>query len=214
MNTANKLRITRIAIGIIILIILSIPFQEIGVDIPSFYLMGHVLVDIRYILSGILFAIASFTSYLENSLLKKEKTIGFNILDDVSNKYLMDGLLILLAYQGFISVVVSIIIVLTDILASSFKTYMMSLNKTLKPTIYSKAKNFFLMFGIVLTLFYNLPFEAWGIYVSEILIYIGTVFAVLSAIIYYYQIKKYFMKNWLANQFFYFSNILVLILTF
>ena len=55
MNTANKLRITRISIGIIILIILCVPFQEIGIDIPSFYLMGRVLVDIRYILSGILF---------------------------------------------------------------------------------------------------------------------------------------------------------------
>ena len=195
MNTANKLRITRIAIGIIILIILCIPYQEIGIDIPSFYLMGHVLVDIRYILSGILFAIASLTVYLEGSILKKEKPYGFNILEDISISFLMDGLLILLAYQGFISVVVAIIVVLKDILISAFKTYMMSLNKILKSNVYSKTANFFLMVGIILTLFYNLPFEVWGIYVSEVLIYIGTVFAVLSAIVHYYQIKKFFIKN-------------------
>ena len=195
MNTANKLRITRIVIGIIILVILYVPFQDIGIDIPSFYVMGRILVDIRYILSGVLFALACLTFYLETSLLKKGKGTSFNILEDISNKILIDGLLILLSYQGFISVVVAIVVVLRDIVVSSFKTSMMSSNKVLKNNKYTTMMNVFLMLGVMLTLFYNLPFEVWGIYVSELFVYIGTVFAVLSMLIYYFQIKEHFMKN-------------------
>ena len=46
-----------------------------------------------------------------------------------------------------------------------------------------------------LTMFYNLPFELIGIRVSDILIIIATVFAVVSGCQYYMNSRQYFIEN-------------------
>ena len=47
-----------------------------------------------------------------------------------------------------------------------------------------------MLVGVSLLLFYNLPFEIWGIYMAEILIDIATVLSVASGIIYYLEWKE------------------------
>ena len=53
-----------------------------------------------------------------------------------------------------------------------------------------KAKNIVFKIGITLTLFYNLPFELFNINVSDMLLIVGTVLAVISCIQYYNDNKK------------------------
>ena len=48
-----------------------------------------------------------------------------------------------------------------------------------------KFKTAFMMCGLTLMLFYNLPFEIWGIRVADALIMIATVLSVYSGIEYY-----------------------------
>ena len=58
--------------------------------------------------------------------------------------------------------------------------------------IYSgKIKTACLMVGIVLTLFYNLPFELFNIKVADALLIIACVFSIISAVQYYQMNKKY-----------------------
>ena len=59
-----------------------------------------------------------------------------------------------------------------------------------------KIKNLFLatltvMVGLTLTLFYNLPFELIGIRVSDVLLIISSILAVVSAFQYYIMAKPY-----------------------
>ena len=55
----------------------------------------------------------------------------------------------------------------------------------------AKLKTATLMVGLVLTLFYNLPFELIGIRVSDCLLVISAILSIVSAFCYYQMAKGY-----------------------
>ena len=61
----------------------------------------------------------------------------------------------------------------------------------IKASKWGKAKTVFMMIGISLLLFYNLPFELWGIYVADICVYAATVLSVVSGVLYFIKAKEY-----------------------
>lgn len=191
MNTANKLTISRIVMAVIILIILMIPWNEFGVSIPSFLVMNKVLVDIRYPIAGFIFVIACVTDYLDGTIARKEKTLtDFGAtLDAIADKVLVNGVLILLAYNGFISVVVPVVIVTRDIAVDALRALSAKNKVIIKASKWGKVKTIFMMVGLSLMLFYNLPFEVYGIYVADILIYIATILSVVSGVMYFINCK-------------------------
>ena len=191
MNTANKLTISRIVMAVIILIILIIPWNEFGISIPSFLVMNKVLVDIRYPIAGFIFVIACVTDYLDGSIARKEKTLtDFGAtLDAIADKVLVNGVLILLAYNGFISVVVPVVIVTRDIAVDALRALSAKNKVIIKASKWGKVKTIFMMVGLSLMLFYNLPFEVYGIYVADILIYIATILSVVSGVMYFINCK-------------------------
>ena len=191
MNTANKLTISRIVMAVIILIILMIPWNEFGISIPSFLVMNKVLVDIRYPIAGFIFVIACVTDYLDGSFARKEKTLtDFGAtLDAIADKVLVNGVLILLAYNGFISVVVPVVIVTRDIAVDALRALSAKNKVIIKASKWGKVKTIFMMVGLSLMLFYNLPFEVYGIYVADILIYIATILSVVSGVMYFINCK-------------------------
>ena len=191
MNLANKLTISRIVMAVIILLILLIPFEDFGISIPSFYVMGKVLVDIRYLIAGFLFVIACVTDYLDGSIARKEKkTSDFGAtLDAIADKILVNGVLIILAYHGFISIIIPIVIVLRDICVDALRVLSAKNKVIIKASKWGKVKTVFMMCGVSLLLFYNLPFEIWGIYVADLLVSIATILSVISAVLYFIHAK-------------------------
>ena len=191
MNLANKLTISRIVMAVIILLILLIPFEDFGISIPTFYVMGKVLVDIRYLIAGFLFVIACVTDYLDGSIARKEKkTSDFGAtLDAIADKILVNGVLLILAYQGFISIIIPIVIVLRDICVDALRVLSAKNKVIIKASKWGKVKTVFMMCGVSLLLFYNLPFEIWGIYVADLLVSIATILSVISAVLYFIHAK-------------------------
>ena len=191
MNLANKLTISRIVMAVIILLILLIPFEDFGISIPTFYVMGKVLVDIRYLIAGFLFVIACVTDYLDGSIARKEKkTSDFGAtLDAIADKILVNGVLIILAYQGFISIIIPIVIVLRDICVDALRVLSAKNKVIIKASKWGKVKTVFMMCGVSLLLFYNLPFEIWGFYVADLLVSIATILSVISAVLYFIHAK-------------------------
>jgi CDP-diacylglycerol--glycerol-3-phosphate 3-phosphatidyltransferase len=53
-----------------------------------------------------------------------------------------------------------------------------------------KMKTACLMVGIILTLFYNLPFELWNIKVSDFLLITATILSLISGVQYYVMNRK------------------------
>lgn len=191
MNFANNLTRSRIVMAIIILIILLFPWSDIHFTFPTFLVAGKVLVDSKYIIAGFIFVIASVTDYLDGQIARKEKKISDYgaIMDAIADKVLVNGVLIVLAYQGFISVLIPVIIVLRDTIVDALRIGAASKKMIVKANKWGKVKTMTMLIGISLMLFYNLPFEIWNIYLAEILIDIATVLSVASGVIYYFDIK-------------------------
>lgn len=191
MNLANKLTISRIIMAGIILLILLVPWEDFGLTIPTIYVMGKVVVNVKYIIAGFLFVIACLTDYLDGSIARKSKqTSDFGAtLDAIADKVLVNGVLIILAYQGFISIVVPVLIVIRDICVDALRALSAKNKVIIKASKWGKVKTLFMMVGVSLLLFYNLPFEIWGIYVADILVYIATILSVISGILYFINAK-------------------------
>ena len=191
MNFANNLTRSRIVMAIIILIILLFPWSDIHFTFPTFLVAGKVLVDSKYIIAGFIFVIASVTDYLDGQIARKEKkTSDYGaIMDAIADKVLVNGVLIVLAYQGFISVLIPVIIVIRDTIVDALRIGAASKKMIVKANKWGKVKTMTMLIGISLMLFYNLPFEIWNIYLAEILIDIATVLSVASGVIYYFDIK-------------------------
>lgn len=191
MNFANNLTRSRIVMAIIILIILLFPWSDIHFTFPTFLVAGKVLVDSKYIIAGFIFVIASVTDYLDGQIARKEKkTSDYGaVMDAIADKVLVNGVLIVLAYQGFISVLIPVIIVIRDTIVDALRIGAASKKVIVKANKWGKVKTVTMLIGIFLMLFYNLPFEIWNIYLAEILIDIATVLSVASGVIYYFDIK-------------------------
>lgn len=196
MNTANKLTLSRIVMAFLILFILMISWSDFGITIPNILVMNKIVVDIRYPIAGFIFVIACVTDYLDGAIARKEKmTSDFGaIMDAIADKVLVNGLLVVLAYNGFISLVVPVIIITRDIVIDSLRILCAKQGIIVKANKWGKIKTIFMMIGLSFMLFYNLPFEVYGIYFADILIYIATILSVISAIIYFIKVKD--KINW------------------
>ena len=191
MNLANSLTKSRMIMAILILFLLLFPWSDIHFTFPTFLVAGKVLVDTKYLLAGFIFVIASVTDYLDGQIARKEKKASDYgaIMDAIADKVLVNGVLIVLAYQGFISVLIPVIIVTRDIIVDALRIAASQKKVIVKANKWGKLKTATMLSGISLMLFCNLPFEVWNIYIAEILIDMATVLSVASGVIYYFDIK-------------------------
>lgn len=194
MNLPNKLTIGRIIMAIIILILLIIPWYNLGLDFPVFQVAGRIPVDSKYLIAGVLFVLAALTDFLDGYIARSRKLVTDfgKVMDAIADKVLVNGVLIVLAYDGYISIAIPVIIITRDIFVDSFKMASGKKGKVVAASFTGKAKTMCMMIGMTLTMFSNLPFELIGINVGYALIIIATVLSVISACEYYYNTKDTF----------------------
>ena len=197
MNLPNKLTISRIVIAFLIILILVFPFDATGISLPKLFVNERIVVDIKYIISGILFIIASITDYIDGNVARKYNLVTDfgKMIDAIADKILVNSVLIILAATGFIHPIIPVIIVIRDTFVNSIKMIAGSNGKVVAAINMGKIKTACLMIGIILTLFYNLPFELLNLRVSDFLLIIACVLSVTSGIEYYNLNKKYIFKN-------------------
>ena len=117
------------------------------------------------------------------------------VMDAIADKLLVNGVLIVLACNGFINVIIPVIIVSRDTIVDSIKMVVGSKIGSVGASKAGKLKTIFMMCGVTLMLFYNLPFEIWGIRVADTLIMIATVLSIISGIEYYTKNRKYLLED-------------------
>ena len=194
MNLPNILTISRIILTVVIIIILTFPFYQVGIEFPmwTWRFKEVIEVDSRYIISGILFVIASFTDFLDGKIARKRGLVTDfgKFIDAIADKVLVNSVLILLATNAIISPIIPVVIIFRDTIVDSIR--MMAANKGVVVAAgkAGKAKTAIMMVGLTLTFFYNLPFEIWNIDVSTVLLVIATVLSIYSGIEYWYLNKK------------------------
>ncbi len=192
MNLPNKITFSRIILTIIIIIALLFPFDAVGISLPSLFINESIVVEVKYLIVGILFMIAAISDVIDGKLARKydlETNIG-KVMDDIADKLLVDLTLIVLSTCGFISSTIAIVIIATDIINYALKLGSNG-NEIKCNNIVKKIKNLFINFGIVLTLFYNLPFELINFKVSDVMLMIASVLCIVITLQYYETSKKY-----------------------
>lgn len=197
MNLPNKITIGRICLTGVIVTILLFPFDAVGLSFPRLFINEEMVINIKYIVVGILFIIASLTDYLDGYLARKNNQVTNlgKMLDAIADKILVDSVLIILASYGFISPVIPVIIIIRDIVVNAVKMAAGNAGKVVAASRIGKVKTAFQMVGITLTLFYNLPFELINIRISDITLVIACILAIISAIQYISTNKQYITEK-------------------
>ncbi len=192
MNLPNKITMSRIFLSIFIIILLIFPFDATGIVIPKVFINEMLVVDVKYIIAGILFIIASITDFLDGHIARKYGLITDfgKMIDAIADKILVNSVLIILAASGFISPIIPVVIIVRDSVVNSIKMIAGSKGQVVAAIKMGKLKTASLMVGIVLTLFYNLPFELYNLKISDALLIIACVLSIISAVQYYSMNKE------------------------
>ena len=160
MNLPNKLTMARIFISIIIIAILLFPFDSMGITTTKFFINESLVVDIKYLIAGVLFIFGSLTDFLDGYIARKYNLITDfgKLIDAIADKMLVNSVLIILASTGTINAIIPVVVILRDTVVNSIKMLAASKGKVVAAIKSGKLKTACLMTGITLTLFYNLPF--------------------------------------------------------
>lgn len=191
MNLPNKLTMSRIIMAFVIIAVLLFPFDATGIELPKIFVNETLVVDLKYIIAGILFIIASLTDFVDGYIARKYNLVTDfgKMIDAIADKVLVNSVLIILCATGFIHPIITVIVIVRDSIVNSIKMVAGSKGQVVAAIKSGKVKTACLMVGIVLTLFYNLPFELINLKVSDILLVIAAVLSVISGVQYYYMNK-------------------------
>jgi CDP-diacylglycerol--glycerol-3-phosphate 3-phosphatidyltransferase len=196
MNLPNKLTILRIILSIVIIILLLFPFDAAGITLPKLFVNEKIVIDIKYIIAGILFILASFTDFLDGYIARKYNLITDfgKMMDAIADKVLVNSVLIILASSGFIHPIIAVIVVIRDTVVNTIKMIAGNKGKVVAAIGSGKLKTACLMVGISLTLFYNMPFELWNLKVSDFLLIMAAILSITSGLE-YYKINKHLITE-------------------
>lgn len=197
MNLPNKITVCRLFLAVLIIFILMFPYGTIGVSVPIYKIGANITLSLNYIIAGILFIIASLSDFLDGMIARKRGIVTDfgKVMDAIADKVLVNGVLIILAYNGNIPLIIPVIIITRDIAVDSIKMVSGSKGKVVGASIWGKIKTICMMVGLSLVFFSNLPLELVGFRLDYILLYIATILSVYSAIQYFVANKEYFFED-------------------
>lgn len=196
MNLANKITVSRLLLSVLIIILMIFPFDSLGITTTRIFVNEMLIIDVKYIIVGILFIIASLTDFLDGYIARKYNMVTDlgKMLDAIADKVLVNAVLILLATSGFIHPIIPVIIITRDTVVNTIKMIAGNKGNVVAAIKSGKLKTILMMCGVSLTLFYNLPFELFNIRVSDILLILASIMSIISGV-QYYLLNKKFLKG-------------------
>ena len=193
MNIANKITLSRIFMSIIILVILLFPWHQAGFEWPIYEINGNIIVELKYLVAGGLFILASLTDFIDGYIARKYNMVTDfgKMIDAISDKILTNTLIIVLACDNVVHPVIAVIIIARDIIVDSIKMLVGNKGKAVAAIGVAKLKTATLMIGLTLKLFYDLPFSLFVNGVSDVLLIIAAVLSIISGAKYYIMAREY-----------------------
>ncbi|MBQ3092905.1 MAG: CDP-diacylglycerol--glycerol-3-phosphate 3-phosphatidyltransferase [Clostridia bacterium] len=182
-NISNKLTIFRIILVFPIILVL-------------FYVNNNLS---KYLISGILFLIASYTDYLDGKIARKKNLVTAfgQIMDPLSDKILVLSVLICFLSLNLITGLPVILVIIREFLITSIRFLVLNNNKNIiSANIWGKFKTvsqIFLIFFIFISQIY-LNFCAKNINLInfyDIFLWITVIFSYISGFVYIYLNKDY-----------------------
>lgn len=196
-NLPNRLTNLRLIISAIIIIILLFPFSMINVSFPKLLVNNTLLIDSKMLVVGSLFVIASITDFLDGYLSRKYNNVSDygKLMDPIADKISINSILIILSANGYISSVIPVVCIMRDTIVNTLRMLAVSNGEVVAAESIGKFKTVFLMIGIILKLFGNLPFGLLNIAMDDFFLITGTILSLISGIEYFITYKKYLTKK-------------------
>lgn len=196
MNIANRLTLFRIALIPIIILVYIFPYNQFGIEV-SYITVGHVILTHKKIAILVLFAIASFTDFLDGYLARSRNMITTfgKFLDPIADKMLVNTLFILFAAEGLVPLVAVLLMIWRDTIVDGLRMLLAQKGMVMAAGYLGKAKTVFQMVAIILVLLNNLPFELQGIPMASIMVWFATLLSVLSGVSYVMQSVSFFANE-------------------
>ena len=202
MNVPNKITACRIVLSVLLMVLMIFPLNKLGIAFPEIKVAADFIIDSKYLICGVIFIIAATTDFLDGYLARKYNLVTDmgKIMDAIADKLLVNGVLIILAVEGYISVIVPVVIVCRDIAVDSIKMVAGQKSGAVAASKAGKIKTACMLTGVSLLFFYDLPLSfikltisgaVVRLKVSRILIMIATVLSVFSGIQYFDRNKKF-----------------------
>lgn len=196
LNLPNKITIARIILSIVMIILLLIPWYDLNFKFPEYLINGEIL-SLKYIIAGIIFMLASITDFVDGYLARSRNMVTDfgKVSDAIADKILVNGLLIILAYDRLIPILIPVVIITRDIIVDSCKMIIGKNDKVVAASWLGKAKTMCMMVGLSLTLFNNIPFAFINLSIDQFLLLIATLLSVISGCQYYYNAKDFLLPK-------------------
>lgn len=196
-NIPNYLTMARIIISLFVIVFLLFPFEMVNISFKKYLINGSVVIDVKLLIASVLFVIASVTDFLDGYLARKYDAVSDfgKVMDAIADKILVNGLLIILSGQGFISPVIPVIIILRDTVVNTIKMVAGNNGSVVAAIKTGKFKTACLMIGITLKLIGNFPLGLVNVALDDFFLITATVLSLISGIEYFNIYKKYFIKK-------------------
>ncbi len=201
MNLPNKITCVRLVVSVLVLLLLCLPWEDMNVKflIKSYSVYEVQNVQMKYIIAGVLFLIGSVTDFLDGYIARKYNMVTDfgKVMDAIADKVLVNGVLIILAYDKFIPLAVPVIIITRDIIVDSIKMASGAKGKVVAASWPGKIKTICMMIGLTLVFFYNMPFAfiGEGIRIDYLFVFVATVMSIISGCQYYLVNKDFIFSE-------------------
>ncbi|MBR2844887.1 MAG: CDP-diacylglycerol--glycerol-3-phosphate 3-phosphatidyltransferase [Solobacterium sp.] len=196
MNLPNRLTVLRIILVPVVVLVYIFPYAQAGIE-PRIFTFDSVNISIiNFIVLGI-YLIAAFTDFLDGHIARSrnlQTTFG-KFADPIADKMLTTTMFLLFTSRGIIPVVPVIIMVCRDIVVDGCRMLAASNGKVVSAQMLGKLKTVLQMCTIALILLNNLPFELWGLPVSELLLWFSAFVSLASGISYFLQLKDDILES-------------------
>ena len=167
--------------------------EAFGADVSG----EHIAVSMTALLVLILFAIASFTDYLDGHIARKHNLITSfgKFIDPIADKLLVNTMFILFAVDGVVPAVFVLIMIWRDMIVDGLRMNASAKGKGVAAGMMGKAKTVLQMFAIIFLLLNNLPFAFVSLPVADILFYAAVAVSVASGAEYFLKLKDIVMET-------------------
>ena len=145
----------------------------------------------------ILFAIASFTDFLDGNIARKRNLVTSfgKFVDPIADKLLVNTMLILFAVGNRVPIIAVIIMIWRDTIVDGLRMSASAKGKVVAAGMPGKIKTVLQMFAIIFVMLYDLPFAYLGIPMDQIFIWGATIASVYSGIVYFMKLKDVVMET-------------------
>lgn len=189
MNLPNKITLFRIFLIPLFILLVLVPL-----DWGTFSALGTT-VDVQLLVATAVFAVASFTDWLDGYLARKMNIVSNfgKFADPLADKMLVMSALILLVELGLAPSWVVAIIVSRELAVTGLRLILVEQGGTVMAAAWpGKIKTNTQMFAIIFLLMNDFPFGFIDFSIGTVLLYVCLFFTIYSGVNYFYEARDMF----------------------